>query len=194
MEYLKNAKFLKSIFNKKELIQDNLPTFVMVGKSNVGKSSFINALTNNKKLAKVGSSPGKTRSINYFNINDELYLVDLPGYGYSKMSMKEKENTNKLTNSFLENNLNIRHIFFLVDIRHDPTENDRAMYDWLASKGIPCTIIANKADKLSKTKAQEMLTIIRKRLFADNEIIAFSSENKIGLEEVITILKENIPL
>ena len=191
MEYLKNANFVKSIFNNKDLLQDNLPTFVMVGKSNVGKSSFINALTNNKKLAKVGSNPGKTRSINYFKINDEFYLVDLPGYGFSKMSLKEKENINKLTNNFLENNLNIRHIFFLVDIRHDPTENDRAMYDWLASKQIPCTIIANKADKLSKTKAEEMLQIIRKKLFADNEIIAFSSENKIGVENVLKIIKEN---
>lgn len=188
MEYLKNAKFVKSIFNNKELIQDNLPTFVMVGKSNVGKSSFINALTNNKKLAKVGSNPGKTRSINYFNINNEFYLVDLPGYGYSKMSLKEKENINKLTNNFLEKNLNIRHIFFLVDIRHDPTENDRAMYDWLASRQVPCTIIANKADKLSKTKAEEMISIIRKRLFADTEIIPFSSETKTGVEDTIKIL------
>ena len=194
MEYLKNATFVKSIFNNKDLLQDNLPTFVMVGKSNVGKSSFINALTNNKKLAKVGSNPGKTRSINYFKINNEFYLVDLPGYGFSKMSLKEKENINKLTNNFLEKNLNIRHIFFLVDIRHEPTENDRAMYDWLASKEIPCTIVANKADKLSKTKAQEMLSVIRKRLFADSEIVAFSSENKIGLEEVLKILKENKPL
>lgn len=193
MEYLKNAKFVKSIFNNKELIQDNLPTFVMVGKSNVGKSSFINALTNNKKLAKVGSNPGKTKSINYFNINDEFYLVDLPGYGFSKMSLKEKESINKLTNNFLEKNLNIRHIFFLVDIRHDPTENDRAMYDWLAEKQVPCTIIANKADKLSKTKAEEMLKVIRKRLFADSDIIAFSSETKTGVEEVLNILKENKP-
>lgn len=194
MEYLKNAVFVKSIFNNKDLLQDNLPTFVMVGKSNVGKSSFINALTNNKKLAKVGSNPGKTRSINYFKINNEFYLVDLPGYGFSKMSLKEKENINKLTNRFLEENLNIRHIFFLVDIRHDPTENDRAMYDWLAEKEIPCTIIANKADKLSKTKAEEMLQVIRKRLFADSDIIAFSSENKIGVEAVLNILEENKPL
>ena len=194
MEYLKNAVFVKSIFNNKELIQDDLPTFVMVGKSNVGKSSFINALTNNKKLAKVGSNPGKTRSINYFKINNEFYLVDLPGYGFSKMSLKEKENINKLTNNFLEKNLNLRHIFFLVDIRHDPTENDRAMYDWLAEKEIPCTIIANKADKLSKTKAEEMIQVIRKKLFADSDIIAFSSETKTGVEEVLNILKENKPL
>lgn len=119
-----------------------------------------------------------------------MYLVDLPGYGFSKMSQKEKENINKLTNDFLENNLNIRHIFFLVDIRHDPTENDRAMYDWLVSKEIPCTIIANKADKLSKTKAAEMLTVIRKRLFADNDIIAFSSETKTGVQEVLDIIEE----
>ncbi len=194
MEYLKNAIFVKSIFSKKDLIQDNLPTFIMVGKSNVGKSSFINALTNNKKLAKVGCSPGKTRSINYFKINNEFYLVDLPGYGFSKMSLKEKENINKLTNSFLETNLNIRHIFFLVDIRHEPTENDRTMYDWIVSKEIPCTIVANKADKISKTKVQQMLTIIRKKLFADNEIIPFSSENKVGVQDILKILEENKPL
>lgn len=191
MEYLKNAKFVKSIFNNKDLLQDNLPTFVMVGKSNVGKSSFINTLTNNKKLAKVGSNPGKTRSINYFKINDEFYLVDLPGYGFSKMSLKEKENINKLTNNFLEENLNIRHIFFLVDIRHQPTENDRAMYDWIASKQIPCTIVANKADKLSKTKCEEMIQMIRKRLFADSEIVAFSSEHKIGVENILKILSSH---
>jgi GTP-binding protein len=145
MEYLKNAKFVKSIFNNKELIQDNLPTFVMVGKSNVGKSSFINALTNNKKLAKVGSNPGKTRSINYFNINDEFYLVDLPGYGYSTMSEKEKENINKLTNYFLENNKNIKHIFSLIDIRHLPSKDDRAMYDWLVALDKDFTIILNNS-------------------------------------------------
>lgn len=194
MEYLKNPEFIKSIFNSKDLISDNLPTFVMVGKSNVGKSSFINALANNKKLAKVGSSPGKTRSINYFKINNELYLVDLPGYGFSKMSLKEKENINKLTNSFLESNSNIRHIFFLVDIRHEPTENDRVMYDWIVSRQIPCTIIANKADKLSKTKVQEMLVIIRKRLFADTDIIAFSSETKTGVQEILDILQKSKPL
>lgn len=191
MNCLKNAMFIKSIFNKRDLLHDNLPTFVMVGKSNVGKSSFINTLTNNKKLAKVGSSPGKTRSINYFKINNEIYLVDLPGYGYSKMSLKEKESINKLTNSFLENNINIRHIFFLVDIRHEPTENDRAMYDWIASKEIPCTIVANKADKLSKAKVQEMLSVIRKKLFADSEIIAFSSETKTGVDEILNIIENN---
>lgn len=185
MDYLKNAQFIKSIFNKKDFIEDDLPVFIMVGKSNVGKSSFINSLVNNKKLAKVGSSPGKTRSINYFEINKEIYLVDLPGYGYSKMSQKEKESINKLTDEFLNSNMNIRHIFFLVDIRHEPTENDRQMYDWISSSDIPCTIIANKADKLSKKQIEESIKIIEKKLFASNEIIPFSSEHKIGVEDVL---------
>ena len=185
MDYLKNAQFIKSIFNKKDFIEDDLPVFIMVGKSNVGKSSFINSLVNNKKLAKVGSSPGKTRSINYFEINKEIYLVDLPGYGYSKMSQKEKESINKLTDEFLNSNMNIRHIFFLVDIRHEPTENDRQMYDWISSSDIPCTIIANKADKLSKKQIEESIKTIEKKLFASNEIIPFSSEHKIGVEDVL---------
>ena len=104
MEYLKNVQFIKSVFNKSDLIRDDLPIIAMVGKSNVGKSSFINALTNNKNTAKVGQTPGKTKCLNFFLVNNEFYLVDLPGYGYSTMSEKEKENINKLTNYFLENN------------------------------------------------------------------------------------------
>ncbi len=192
MEYLKNAEFVKSVFKKNDFPEEILPTFVLVGKSNVGKSSFINALTNNKKLAKVGNSPGKTRSINYFNINNEFYLVDLPGYGYSKMSKSEKDNINSLTNSFLENNSFIKHVFFLVDIRHEPTVNDRAMYDWLAEKEIPCTIIANKADKLSKLKIENSIKTIQKQLFASDDIIAFSSDNKTGVENVILKIKNEI--
>ena len=188
MEYLRNAKFIKSVFKNSDIISDDLPIFVMVGKSNVGKSSFINTLTNNKKLAKVGSSPGKTRSINYFEIDNKFYLVDLPGYGFSKMSIKEKEAINKLTDYFLNSNINIRHIFFLIDIRHEPTVNDRNMYDWIASTSIPCTIIANKADKLSKSKVQESIRVIQKQLFADNDIIPFSSEHKIGVQDVLKII------
>lgn len=185
MEYLKNAKFIKSVFKKQDIIADDLPIFAMVGKSNVGKSSFINTLTNNRKLAKVAGSPGKTRSINYFEIDKKMYLVDLPGYGFSKMSLKEKKSINKLTDDFLNANINIKHIFFLVDIRHEPTENDRQMYDWISSRDISFTIIANKADKLSKSQVQDSLKVIQKRLFASQDIVPFSSEHKIGVEEII---------
>ena len=107
------------------------------------------------------------------------------------MSQKEKLEVNSLIDTYIIKSPNIVHIFFLVDIRHEPTENDRAMYDWIASKEIPCTIVANKADKLSKTKVQEMLSVIRKRLFADSEIIAFSSETKTGVDEILNIIENN---
>lgn len=191
MNCLKNALFVKSTFNIKDIIEDDLSIFVMVGKSNVGKSSFINTLTNQKKLAKVGNTPGKTRCINYYNINKEFYLVDLPGYGYSKMSKDEKENANKLTNSFLKHSKNIKHIFFLIDIRHEPTDNDRSMYDWLLATEIPFTIIANKSDKISKGKSEEMLKIIEKKLFSKEKIIPFSSQDKTGLEYILTLIDSN---
>ena len=182
---LKNVKFETSVFSIDKIIQTELSQIVLVGKSNVGKSSFINAICGQKKLAKVGQTPGKTRSLNYYNVNNEFYLVDLPGYGYSTMSQKEKENTNKLINKYINNNSNIKHIFFLVDIRHNPTENDRIMYEWLLEKNIPFTIIATKADKIAKTKANEYTLQITKALFAKEDIIAFSSESKLNIEKII---------
>jgi len=192
MEYLKNVKFIKSVFNKGDLIRDDLPIIAMVGKSNVGKSSFINALTNNKNTAKVGQTPGKTKCLNFFLVNDEFYLVDLPGYGYSTMSLKEKENINKLTNYFLENNKNIRHIFSLIDIRHIPSKDDRAMYDWLVALDKDFTIILNKADKLSNAKIETNIKDITKALFAKENMIPFSTETKLNLDKVLEIIKEKI--
>lgn len=179
---LKNAKFETSVFSKDKLVKTDLKQIVLVGKSNVGKSSFINALANHKGLAKVGQTPGKTKCLNYYNVNNEFYIVDLPGYGYSTMSASEKANTSKLINYYIENNSNICHIFFLVDIRHKPTNDDRIMYEWLLEKNIPFTIIANKADKIAKTKIDSYLLEITKALFAKEEIIAFSSQNKQNLE------------
>ena len=179
---LKNIKFKTSAFNIQGLLETDKKQIVLVGKSNVGKSSFINTLANRKQLAKVGSNPGKTKSINYYDVNNEFYLVDLPGYGYSNMTKKEKENTSNLINYYIENNQNISHIFFLVDIRHKPTENDRIMYDWLLSKSIPFTIIATKADKIGPVKREENISVIRKTLFAKEDIIPFSSDKKINVD------------
>lgn len=188
---LKNMKFKTSAFNIQGLLKTDKKQIVLVGKSNVGKSSFINTLANQKQLAKVGSNPGKTKSINYYNVNDEFYLVDLPGYGYSKMTKKEKENTSNLINYYIENNQNISHIFFLVDIRHKPTENDRIMYEWLLSKSIPFTIIATKADKIGPVKREENISVIRKTLFAKEDIIPFSSEKKLNIELIEKIIQKN---
>ena len=179
---LKNIKFKTSAFNIQGLLETDKKQIVLVGKSNVGKSSFINTLANRKQLAKVGSNPGKTKSINYYDVNNEFYLVDLPGYGYSNMTKKEKENTSNLINYYIENNEKISHIFFLVDIRHKPTENDRIMYEWLLSKSIPFTIMATKADKIGPVKKEENISVIRKTLFAKEDIIPFSSEKKINVD------------
>lgn len=188
---LKNMKFKTSAFNIQGLLKTDKKQIVLVGKSNVGKSSFINTLANQKQLAKVGSNPGKTKSINYYDVNDEFYLVDLPGYGYSKMTKKEKEITSNLINYYIENNQNISHIFFLVDIRHKPTENDRIMYEWLLSKSIPFTIIATKADKIGPVKREESINVIRKTLFAKEDIIPFSSEKKINVDLIEQIIQKN---
>lgn len=189
---LKNIKFEISVFKKEKLPNTPLKQIVLVGKSNVGKSSFINALANNKNIAKVGQTPGKTKCLNYYNVNNEFYIVDLPGYGYSTMSFKEKESISNLVNYYIENNKNICHIFFLVDIRHNPTKDDVLMYNWLLNKGINFSIVANKADKIAKTKIDDYLIKITKTLFAKEEIIAFSSQSKLNIELIENKIKQII--
>lgn len=188
---LKNVNFELSVFSKDKLLNTNLPQIVLVGKSNVGKSSFINTICNRKNLAKVGQTPGKTKCLNYYNVNNEFYIVDLPGYGYSTMSEKEKQTANKLVDFYLRTNENIKHIFFLVDIRHKPTANDRLMYEFLLSTNIHFTIIATKSDKIAKTKIDDYIKIIRKSLFAKENILSFSSSNKDNLENITKVI-ENI--
>ena len=190
---LKNVKFETSVYSRDKILDTNLKQIVLVGKSNVGKSSFINALANHKGLAKVGQTPGKTRCLNYYNVNNEFYIVDLPGYGFSKMSESEKQNTSKLINYYIEHSKNISHIFFLLDIRHKPTSDDITMYEWLLDKNIDFTIIANKADKIAKTKINSYLLDITKSLFAKEEIIAFSSQNKLNLEIIENKILNIIP-
>ena len=135
---------------------------------------------------------GKTKCLNFYNVNNNFYLVDLPGYGYSTMTKSEKENTSNLINYYIANYKNISHIFFLVDIRHNPTNDDRIMYDWLVDKGIPFTIIATKADKVAKTKINEYLKNITKVLFAKENIIPFSSQDKLNLEVIENVIYENV--
>ena len=191
---LNNVKFETSIFNYNNILNTNKPQIVLVGKSNVGKSSFINTITNQKKLAKVGQTPGKTRSINFFNVNDEFYLVDLPGYGFSKMSDIQKQQINKLIDTYISKSKNIKHIFFLVDIRNKPSQNDRQMYEWLLNRNVPFTIVATKADKIANTKINDYIKEIRKLLFAKEEIIPFSSEKKINVDiicdKIVNFVKE----
>lgn len=189
---LKNVKFEISVFDKKNILNTNKNEIVLVGKSNVGKSSFINSLANQKKLAYVGQTPGKTRSINYYNVDNNFFIVDLPGYGFSKMSIYEKEKVNNLIDEYINSSNNIKHIFFLVDIRHTPSKDDKLMYDWLISTNIPFTIIANKSDKIAKTKTNDYIKVIKEYFNTENAIIAFSAETKINLEQIEKIINENI--
>lgn len=189
---INNIKYETSAFSKKNILKTDKKQIVLVGKSNVGKSSFINSIANQKGLAKVGKTPGKTKSLNYYNVNNEYYIVDLPGYGYSTMTKQEKLKTSEMINEYVHNNPNIAHIFFLVDIRHKPTNDDRIMYDWLIEQNIPFTIIATKTDKVAKTKIDEYLLQITKTLFSKENIIAFSSESKLNLDKIETLIKDNV--
>ena len=189
---INNIKYETCAFSKKNILKTDKKQIVLVGKSNVGKSSFINSIANQKRLAKVGQTPGKTKSLNYYNVNNEYYIVDLPGYGYSTMTKQEKLKTSEMINEYIHNNPNIAHIFFLVDIRHKPTNDDRIMYDWLIEQNIPFTIIATKADKVAKTKIDEYLLQITKTLFSKENIIAFSSESKLNVDKIETLIKDNV--
>ena len=184
---LKNITFETSVFSIDKIVASDKKQIALVGKSNVGKSSFINAIANHKHLAKVGNTPGKTRSLNYYNVNEEFYIVDLPGYGYSKMSQSEKQNTTNLVDKYLSSNM-VTYIYFLVDIRHKASNEDKLMYDYLLSYDIPFTIIANKADKLPVSKVDEHLLQMTKTLFAKEKIVPFSAESKLNLD----LIKEQI--
>lgn len=186
---IKNMTFETSVFSKDKLLNTDKIQIILVGKSNVGKSSFINSLACQKRLAKVGNTPGKTKCLNYYNVDDRFYIVDLPGYGYSTMSKTEKDNIAKLIDAYLSSN-NVTHIFFLMDIRHNATKDDKLMYEYLLSYNIPFTIIANKADKIAKTKVNDYVSNLTKTLFAKEEIIPFSSENKLNIDLIENIINE----
>lgn len=183
---VKEPKFEISAVGPKQYPKNNLPEIVLVGKSNVGKSSFINTMINRKKLARTSSEPGKTRQINFYNIDEKFYFVDLPGYGYSKMSKKEQEQVGKFIEEYLFSRNQIALIIFLVDIRHKPSENDKLMYNYMISSKSPCMILANKADKIAKTKVEEEVKKIQNELnpIGDIPIYAFSSERKIYSEKI----------
>ena len=183
---VKNPKFEISAVGPKQYPKNGLPEIVLVGKSNVGKSSFINTMINRKKLARTSSAPGKTRQINFYNIDDTFYFVDLPGYGYSKMSKKEQEQVGHFIEEYLAKRQEIALIIFLVDIRHNPTDNDRLMYRYIISSGFPCLILANKADKIAITKVDGIVKDLQKQLnpIGDITTLPFSSERKIYIDDV----------
>ena len=183
---IKNPEFTISAVSPKQYPADNLPEIVLVGKSNVGKSSFINTLVNRKKLARTSSEPGKTRQINFYNMDGQFYFVDLPGYGYSKMSKQEQVKVGHFIEEYLQVRKNIALIVFLIDIRHEPTNNDKMMYNYLVHSNFPCMIICNKADKIAVTKVSNSVSQLQNILNPSKDLtfLPFSSERKIYTEEV----------
>ncbi len=183
---IKNPRFEISAVKPVQYPKNGAPEIVLVGKSNVGKSSFINSMINRKKLARTSSEPGKTRQINFYNMDDSFYFVDLPGYGFSKMSKIEQEQVGKFIEEYLFNRQEISLIIFLVDIRHEPTANDRLMYDYVMRSKLPFIVLANKADKIAPTKVNEYVLSIQKALnpIGDNTFLPYSSEKKIYSEAV----------
>lgn len=166
------------------------PEVAFAGKSNVGKSSFINAIMNRKSYAKTSEKPGKTRTINFYNLNDEIYLVDLPGYGYAKVSEEEKQKWGKMIEKYLHTSKKLRAVFLLVDIRHAPSKNDIDMYEWVKYQGYSPIVVATKLDKINRSQVQKQLKIVRDtlKMGKDATLIAFSSETKQGRDEIYEIL------
>ena len=187
------AAFSRSAGAPKDFLKDGLPQFAFAGRSNVGKSSVINRLLNRKNLAYVGASPGKTTQINYFLVDDRAYLVDLPGYGYAKVSQAEKERWAKLMETYFQEGADaITTGVLIVDIRHKPTENDKVMHGWFRESGCPEIIVANKLDKLKKSQVEPALALIRETLELTDEdiLIPFSAEKGMGKDELIGILNK----
>ena len=173
------------------LPKTELPEFAFAGKSNVGKSSLINALMNRKSYARISAQPGKTQTINFYNINEEFYYVDLPGYGYARVSEEIKEKWGKMIERYLHQSKQLRVVFLLIDIRHDPSANDKQMCDWIVHQGFEPVIIATKLDKIKRSQVQKQLKAIRTSLNTKATIIPFSAETKQGREEIWDFL-ENI--
>jgi len=192
MLVIKKAEFVSSYVDIISLPVDNLPEIAMVGRSNVGKSSLINKVVNRKNLAKSSSTPGKTRTINYYILNSEWYMVDLPGYGFARVSKAEREKWGRMIEKYLSNRGQLRGVVQLLDIRHPPTENDIMMKQWLEHYEIPILLVATKTDKVSRNEKNKNIAVIKKtlNLSPDQLPIAFSAESGEGLAEVKEALEE----
>lgn len=177
-----------------KLPENTLPEFAFAGKSNVGKSSLINALMNRKSFARTSSQPGKTQTINFYNINSAFYYVDLPGYGYAKVSLEVKAKWGKMIENYLHKSNVLKRVFLLIDIRHEPSDNDRTMYDWIVYNGYQPVIVATKLDKLKRSQVPKAVKILRTGLGLGNDVtvIPFSAETKQGREEIWDMIAETV--
>ena len=177
-----------------KLPENELPEIAFAGKSNVGKSSLINGLMNRKALARTSAQPGKTQTINFYKINDELDLVDLPGYGYARVTPAEKEKWGKMIENYLNNSKQLRAVFLLIDIRHDPSANDKMMYEWMVYQGFHPIIVATKMDKIKRSQLQKQIKAVKVGLDVepDTIIIPFSAVTKQGREEIWDLMDQII--
>jgi GTP-binding protein len=183
---IRQAEFAGSCANWNQLPEDELPEIALAGRSNVGKSSLINRMLNRKQLARTSSVPGKTQTLNFYRINEELYFVDFPGYGYAKTSKGERRKWGKLIERYLLERKQLKLLLLLIDIRHPPTRDDQAMYEWAVHHGIPVCLVATKADKISRSRQRQHAAQIRNVLQISGEVpvIPFSSETGAGREEL----------
>ena len=178
------------------LPENNLPEFAFAGKSNVGKSSLINALINRKALARTSAQPGKTQTINFYNVEEQLYFVDLPGYGYAKVSQEIKEKWGKMIEKYLQKSKQLKLVFLLIDIRHEPSANDKNMYEWIEYNGFEPIIIATKLDKINRSQVAKHVKMLRTGLGLKKEtvLIPFSAETKQGKEEIWSVIESYLPV
>lgn len=185
-----SAEIIISAVKPEQYPEGGLPEFALAGRSNVGKSSFINKMLNRKSLARTSSKPGKTQTLNFFLINEILYFVDVPGYGYAKVSKKEREAWGKMIETYLTNREQLKAVVLIVDLRHPPTSDDCMMYDFLKHYDIPCIIIATKADKVPKSKWQKHIKITKEtlNLNKNDHLILFSSETGQGKDEAWSVM------
>ena len=184
-----NVHFLKSVTQLDQRPIPSKPEIAVIGRSNVGKSSLINTLFNRKNLAKISSTPGKTRLINYFLVDNQIYFVDLPGYGYAKLSKKLRQNWQREIENYLKNNQQLKLVFLLLDSRHEIMENDKLMIEWLSYYRVSFILVLTKSDKISNNQYRTMSFKIS-REYPNSEILRFSSKNKIGRENLLKIIEQ----
>ena len=189
-----NVSLVASAVRRSQYPIDGLPEFIMIGRSNVGKSSFLNTLVNRKNMARISSKPGKTSTINFFNVDDKFYLVYVPGYGYADTSREEIRKFGLMVEEYLEKRKELKRVFLLVDFRHTPTNDDKIMYDYLKYYQIPVTVVATKMDKVSSREKEKNLKNLKDTLdiVVGDNIVLFSSVNKTGREEILKIIEEII--
>ncbi|MCI9047180.1 MAG: YihA family ribosome biogenesis GTP-binding protein [Hungatella sp.] len=189
---IKSAE-LETVCGVTSTLPDNIhPEFAFAGKSNVGKSSLINGLMNRKSLARTSAQPGKTQTINFYHINDAVYFVDLPGYGYAKVSLEAKEKWGKMIERYLKRSKMLKGVFLLVDIRHEPSANDKTMYDWVVYNGYRPTVIATKLDKINRSQVSKHVKMVRNGLGMEKGdiLIPFSAQTKQGREEIWQLMED----